>query len=228
MQKEKILVVDDEKNICDLLRMYLEKEGYAVVMAHNGLDAVKMFSTENPDLVLLDIMLPQLDGWQVCREIRKTSEKPIIMLTAKDEVFDKVLGLELGADDYVTKPFDTKEIVARIKAVLRRTSAVKEADIKEVSENTYIANAMMRIDELVEFFDLDHSLLEEDDVETIAVESNEKYCKIAVKVNKEDLGRIIGRKGRIANAIRTIAHAAAVRENVRLEIDLGSEEAEEN
>lgn len=132
MQKEKILVVDDDKNICELLRMYLEKEGYAVVMAHNGLDAVNTFNTDAPDLVLLDIMLPQLDGWQVCREIRKQSEAPIIMLTAKDEVFDKVLGLELGADDYVTKPFDTKEIVARIKAVLRRTTAVKTGDIKEV------------------------------------------------------------------------------------------------
>lgn len=132
MQKEKILVVDDDKNICELLRMYLEKEGYVVVMAHNGIDAVNAFNTGNPDLVLLDIMLPQLDGWQVCREIRKTSEAPIIMLTAKDEVFDKVLGLELGADDYVTKPFDTKEVVARIKAVLRRTSAVKSGDIKEV------------------------------------------------------------------------------------------------
>ncbi len=140
MQKEKILVVDDEKNICDLLRMYLEKEGYAVVMAHNGVDAVNTFASENPDLVLLDIMLPQLDGWQVCREIRKTSEKPIIMLTAKDEVFDKVLGLELGADDYVTKPFDTKEIVARIKAVLRRTSQVKESDIKEVKYDKLSVN----------------------------------------------------------------------------------------
>lgn len=132
MQKGKILVVDDEKNICDLLRMYLEKEGYTVVMAHTGLDAVNMFAAENPDLVLLDIMLPELDGWQVCREIRKISEKPIIMLTAKDEVFDKVLGLELGADDYMTKPFDAKELVARIKAVLRRTSQVKETDVKEV------------------------------------------------------------------------------------------------
>ncbi len=130
MQREKILVVDDDRNICDLLRMYLEKEGYMVVMAHNGLDAVKLFESENPDLVLLDIMLPQLDGWQVCREIRKTSEKPIIMLTAKDETFDKVLGLELGADDYVTKPFDTKEIVARIKAVLRRTSPVQVQEEK--------------------------------------------------------------------------------------------------
>lgn len=132
MQKEKILVVDDDKNICELLRMYLEKEGYVVLMTHNGIDAVNAFNTGNPDLILLDIMLPQLDGWQVCREIRKTSEAPIIMLTAKDEVFDKVLGLELGADDYVTKPFDTKEIVARIKAVLRRTSAVKSGETKEV------------------------------------------------------------------------------------------------
>ncbi len=132
MQKEKILVVDDDKNICELLRMYLEKEGYAVAMAHNGIDAVNAFNAGNPDLILLDIMLPQLDGWQVCREIRKVSEAPIIMLTAKDEVFDKVLGLELGADDYVTKPFDTKEIVARIKAVLRRTSNVKSSDVKEV------------------------------------------------------------------------------------------------
>ncbi len=140
MQKEKILIVDDDKNICDLLRMYLEKEGYAVVMEHNGIDAVNTFNTENPDLVLLDIMLPQLDGWQVCREIRKTSEKPIIMLTAKDETFDKVLGLELGADDYVTKPFDTKEIVARIKAVLRRTSATKGSDMKEVRYDKLVIN----------------------------------------------------------------------------------------
>lgn len=140
MQKEKILIVDDDKNICDLLRMYLEKEGYAVVMEHNGIDAVNTFNTESPDLVLLDIMLPQLDGWQVCREIRKTSEKPIIMVTAKDETFDKVLGLELGADDYVTKPFDTKEIVARIKAVLRRTSATKGSDMKEVRYDKLIIN----------------------------------------------------------------------------------------
>ena len=141
MQKEKILVVDDEKNICEILRMYLEKEGYSVVMAHTGLDAVNMFNAENPDLVLLDIMLPQLDGWQVCREIRKTSEKPIIMLTAKDEVFDKVLGLELGADDYMTKPFDTKELVARIKAVLRRTTQVKEAEtVKEVKYDKLSVN----------------------------------------------------------------------------------------
>lgn len=148
MSNEKILVVDDDKNICDLLRMYLEKDGYSVALAHNGADAVKAFGTENPDLVLLDIMLPQLDGWQVCREIRKISEKPIIMLTAKDEIFDKVLGLELGADDYVTKPFDTKEIIARIKAVLRRASAVKTEETKEVRYDKLtinLANYEMRV-----------------------------------------------------------------------------------
>ena len=152
MQREKILVVDDDKNICELLRMYLEKEGYTVVMAHNGIDAVNAFNADNPDLVLLDIMLPQLDGWQVCREIRKTSEAPIIMLTAKDEFFDKVLGLELGSDDYVTKPFDTKEIVARIKAVLRRTSAVKSGDVKEVHYDKLsinLTNYEMKVDGVV-------------------------------------------------------------------------------
>ncbi len=140
MSKGKILVVDDDKNICEILRMYLEKEEYEVIMVHNGVDAVNTFNEEEVDLVLLDIMLPQLDGWQVCREIRKTSEKPIIMLTAKDETFDKVLGLELGADDYVTKPFDTKEIVARIKAVLRRTSGAKISDMKEVRYDKLLIN----------------------------------------------------------------------------------------
>lgn len=120
MNMGKILVVDDDINICELLRLYIEKEGYEVVIANDGGQAVTKFKTEKPDLVMLDIMLPILDGWQVCREIRKTSQCPIIMLTAKGEVFDKVLGLELGADDYVVKPFETKEIVARIKAVLRR------------------------------------------------------------------------------------------------------------
>lgn len=122
----KILVVDDDVNICELLRLYIEKEGYDVVIANDGGQAVQKFKTEKPDLIMLDIMLPVLDGWQVCREIRKTSQCPIIMLTAKGEVFDKVLGLELGADDYVVKPFETKEIVARIKAVLRRFSGKNE------------------------------------------------------------------------------------------------------
>ena len=121
MDNIKILVVDDDINIAELLRLYLEKEGFSVVTAENGAKAIELHSRENPDLILLDIMLPIVDGWQVCREIRKTSNVPIIMVTAKGETFDKVLGLELGADDYVSKPFDAKEVVARVKAVLRRT-----------------------------------------------------------------------------------------------------------
>ncbi len=134
MPNEKILVVDDDTNICELLRLYLEKEGYVVKIVNDGVSAINAFKQENPDLTLLDIMIPKLDGWQVCREIRKFSDKPIIMLTAKSETFDKVLGLELGADDYVTKPFDTKEVVARIKAVLRRTAPASDtSDVKEVN-----------------------------------------------------------------------------------------------
>ena len=138
---EKILVADDDLNICELLRLYLEKEGFEVVMAHDGEEAVARFESEKPALILLDIMMPKLDGWQVCREIRKKSDCPIIMLTAKGETFDKVLGLELGADDYVTKPFDTKEIVARIKAVLRRTATSAAApEVKEVSYDKLTVN----------------------------------------------------------------------------------------
>lgn len=134
MPNEKILVVDDDTNICELLRLYLEKEGYVVKIVNDGVSAINAFKQENPDLTLLDLMIPKLDGWQVCREIRKFSDKPIIMLTAKGETFDKVLGLELGADDYVTKPFDTKEVVARIKAVLRRTAPASDtSDVKEVN-----------------------------------------------------------------------------------------------
>ena len=134
MPNEKILVVDDDTNICELLRLYLEKEGYVVKIVNDGVSAINAFKQENPDLTLLDIMIPKLDGWQVCRELRKTMKMPIIMLTAKGETFDKVLGLELGADDYVTKPFDTKEVVARIKAVLRRTAPASDtSDVKEVN-----------------------------------------------------------------------------------------------
>lgn len=121
MATGKILIVDDDKNICELLRLYIEKEGFEAAIAYDGETAIEMFDSFLPDLTLLDIMLPGLDGWQVCREIRKKSSKPIIMLTAKGEVFDKVLGLELGADDYVVKPFETKEVIARINAVLRRS-----------------------------------------------------------------------------------------------------------
>ncbi len=141
MALEKILIVDDDTNICELLRLYVEKEGFSVIIANDGATAVKMFREQQPDLMLLDIMLPKLDGWQVCREVRKTSDKPIIMLTAKGETFDKVLGLELGADDYVVKPFDTKEVVARIKAVLRRagTSSSSTA-VQEVQFDKLVIN----------------------------------------------------------------------------------------
>ncbi len=130
-EKSKILIVDDEANICELIRLYLEKEGYNTVIAGNGRQAVDMFKTESPDLILLDIMLPGKDGWQVCREIRAASDVPIIMITAKGETFDKVLGLELGADDYIVKPFEPKELVARVKAVLRRSEIRGAAETQE-------------------------------------------------------------------------------------------------
>ena len=131
--KTKILLVDDDPNIRQLVNLYLEKEGFEVEMADRGDTAVEKFKTFAPNLILLDLMLPGMDGWQVCREVRKTSNVPIIMLTAKDETFDKVLGLELGADDYMTKPFDTKELVARIKAVLRRFQNADAPASKELS-----------------------------------------------------------------------------------------------
>ena len=140
MAAEKILVVDDDTNICELLRLYLEKDGYEVMIANNGGEAVTMFQELSPDLMLLDIMLPVLDGWQVCREVRKFSDKPIIMLTAKGETFDKVLGFELGADDYVVKPFDAKEVMARIKAVLRRSGTAEKTDVKEVRFDKLVIN----------------------------------------------------------------------------------------
>ena len=127
----KILLVDDDPNIRQLVNLYLPKDGFEVMMADRGDEALKMFKASPPNLILLDIMLPGMDGWQVCREVRKISNIPIIMLTAKDETFDKVLGLELGADDYVAKPFDMKELVARIKAVTRRFQAA-DAPEKEL------------------------------------------------------------------------------------------------
>ena len=125
-EKQRILLVDDDPNISHLVRLYLEKEGFAVTEAARGDTALESFRKELPALVLLDVMLPGLDGLQVLREIRQSSKVPVIMLTAKDETFDKVLGLELGADDYVTKPFETKELVACVKAVLRRAPVAEE------------------------------------------------------------------------------------------------------
>lgn len=123
----KILIIDDDKNICDLLRIYLEKEGYSTIISNNGEEGMVKFHALKPDIILLDVMLPGMDGWQICREIRKNYSTPILMITAKSEVFDKVLGLELGADDYIVKPFDTKEVLARIKAVSRRVGQAPSA-----------------------------------------------------------------------------------------------------
>ncbi len=118
--KQKILIVDDDVNIAELISLYLTKECFDTLMVYDGEEAIENFKTYEPNLILLDLMLPGIDGYEVCREIRKTSSVPIIMLSAKGEIFDKVLGLELGADDYIIKPFDSKELVARVKAVLRR------------------------------------------------------------------------------------------------------------
>lgn len=137
----RILVVDDDTNICELLKIYFENEGYEVAVANDGSEAVQSFKLREPDIVLLDILLPKKDGLSTLREIREFSSKPIIMISAKGEVFDKVLGLELGADDFVTKPFDMKELSARVKAVLRRSSARdKSADDEAIKfENIEIS-----------------------------------------------------------------------------------------
>ncbi len=132
MMDTKILVVDDDNNISELLKVYFTNEGYEVKTASDGVEGISYFKMYEPDIVLLDIMLPKKDGWQVCREIREMSSKPIIMITAKGEVFDKVLGLELGADDFLVKPFDMKELSARVKAVLRRYQAHNNQDDDEV------------------------------------------------------------------------------------------------
>ncbi|HEY4599815.1 MAG TPA: response regulator YycF [Cerasibacillus sp.] len=141
---QKILVVDDEQPIADILKFNLEKEGYDVVCAYDGDEAIEMAKDEKPDLILLDIMLPNKDGNEVCREIRKTQSMPIIMLTAKDAEIDKVLGLELGADDYVTKPFSNRELIARVKANLRRQAHVP--DVEEENNDIEIGNLMIHLD----------------------------------------------------------------------------------
>ena len=124
----KILICDDDRNICELLRLYLEKEGYTLSIANDGEEALAKFNADTPDLILLDIMMPKLDGWQVCREIRKKSNCPIIMITAKGETFDKVLGLELGSDDYVVKPFSPKEVMARVHVIISRNARQRKEE----------------------------------------------------------------------------------------------------
>ncbi|MBP3039241.1 response regulator transcription factor [Bacillaceae bacterium Marseille-Q3522] len=143
---KKILVVDDEKPIADILQFNLKKEGFEVYCAYDGNKAVEMVDEVNPDLVLLDIMLPQKDGMEVCREIRKKHEMPIIMLTAKDSEIDKVLGLELGADDYVTKPFSTRELIARVKANLRRHQQAAAPASEEESTEIEIGSLVIHPD----------------------------------------------------------------------------------
>lgn len=143
---QKILVVDDEQAIADILKFNLEKEGYDVIMAHDGGEAIELAETEEPDLILLDIMLPVKDGNEVCREIRKTQTMPIIMLTAKDDEIDKVLGLELGADDYVTKPFSNREVVARVKANLRRQEHVPYDDIVRPTKDIEVGSLTIHPD----------------------------------------------------------------------------------
>ncbi|SHO48287.1 response regulator transcription factor [Anaerocolumna xylanovorans] len=141
--KQKILIVDDDVNIAELISLYLTKECFDTLMVHDGEEAIVKFQEYQPNLMLLDLMLPGIDGYEVCREIRKNSSVPIIMLSAKGEIFDKVLGLELGADDYVIKPFDSKELVARVKAVLRRFHQVPQQPVSQapLSEQTgdYVA-----------------------------------------------------------------------------------------
>ena len=134
--KQKILIVDDDTNIAELISLYLTKECYDTYIVYDGEDALEQFNLYSPHLVLLDLMLPGIDGYEVCREIRKTSNTPIIMLSAKGEVFDKVLGLELGADDYIIKPFDAKELVARVKAVLRRFNTAPDTSTSAIPEQT--------------------------------------------------------------------------------------------
>ena len=142
--KQKILIVDDDANIAELISLYLLKECYDTKIVEDGESALREFKTYQPNLILLDLMLPGIDGYQVCREVRTQSNVPIIMLSAKGEVFDKVLGLELGADDYIIKPFDSKELVARVKAVLRRYQVMKpekaESEIKCVEYPDLVIN----------------------------------------------------------------------------------------
>ncbi|MBK8154889.1 MAG: response regulator transcription factor [Streptococcus sp.] len=145
MTYEKILIVDDEKPISDIIKFNLTKEGYETVTAFDGREAITKFEEENPDLIILDLMLPELDGLEVAKEVRKTSHIPIIMLSAKDSEFDKVIGLEIGADDYVTKPFSNRELLARVKAHLRRTENIESA---VAEENASSSNSEITIGDL--------------------------------------------------------------------------------
>lgn len=158
---KKVLVVDDEKPISDIIKFNLEKEGFEVVVAYDGEEALEKVESETPDLILLDLMLPKFDGLEVCREVRKKYDMPIIMATAKDQEIDKVLGLELGADDYVTKPFSNRELVARVKANLRRHSAIQSEENQPQNADIEVGNLTIHPDAYVvskngETLDLTH------------------------------------------------------------------------
>lgn len=174
MNKQKILIVDDDRNIAELISLYLIKECFEVKIVEDGREAIREFTKFQPDLILLDLMLPGMDGYDVCRMIRKTSSVPIIMLSAKGEVFDKVLGLELGADDYIIKPFDSKELVARVKAVLRRFQLEKEvASVEKITNEIPVTQA----GETVQYKDLIVSLTNYSVI----------YCGIVVEIAPKEL-----------------------------------------
>jgi two-component system OmpR family response regulator len=162
MPPKRILVVDDEEKIVEILKAYLERENYQVLVAYDGRSALELAAKQPPDLVILDLMLPEISGWDVCRTLRQDSEVPIIMLTARDETTDKIVGLELGADDYVTKPFDPKEVVSRIRAVLRRTEArAAPKDVLKVADLSLDTGKRMvyRGEQAIELTSLEFELL---------------------------------------------------------------------
>jgi DNA-binding response OmpR family regulator len=158
---KKILIVDDEKKIVEIIKAYLDREGYQVSIAFDGKSALDVFKKQNPDLIILDLMLPEISGLDVCRLIRKESQVPIIMLTAKDEVTDKIIGLETGADDYITKPFDAKELISRVRAVLRRSgdqtipvSNIKIGNIEIDSDRRQVSRGIQKFELTPIEFDL--------------------------------------------------------------------------
>ncbi|MDP3879397.1 MAG: response regulator transcription factor [Dehalococcoidales bacterium] len=159
---KKILVVDDEKKIVEIVKAYLEKEGYKVMAAYDGKSALESARRDLPDLIILDLMLPEVSGWDVCRELRRESDVPVIMLTARDDITDKVIGLELGADDYITKPFDPKEVISRVRAVLRRSEGkVVSGTALQVGDITVDVDRRLvrRADQPVELTPIEFDLL---------------------------------------------------------------------
>ncbi|MFC2072631.1 response regulator [Chloroflexota bacterium] len=172
---KKILVVDDERKIVDILKAYLERDGYQVITAYDGRSALELARRDSPDLIILDLMIPEVSGWDVCRELRKESDVPVIMLTARDDTTDKIIGLELGADDYVTKPFDPKEIISRVRAVLRR------------SEGKVVLKAILKVGDII--IDTEKRLVRRSDrnIELTPIEFD------LLRVLAENIGRVYSR-----------------------------------